>query len=233
MIAQLTLLAGMTVRAIVRRRLTVALLVSMPVAFYLVTHDSIGQAVRSLAFGLSWSVSTVAFFAAVSARNLEPRLSLAGWTRAHLVIGRIGGLVSIAAALVACFTLLVGIDQATADVGGVLTMFVVTSTVAIALGTAVGALVDRELEGTLVLFFAAGLQAIINPFEGYARLLPFWSSRELATWAVDGPEIGSLSDGLIHAAVVTAACAVVVAVAVAGQSSLRDIASQKHKTAQT
>jgi hypothetical protein len=57
------------------------------------------------------------------------------------------------------------------------------------------------------MFFFAGLQAVANPFDGYTRLLPFWSSRELGTWAIDGPDAGSLSRGLTHAVVVLVICA--------------------------
>ena len=202
--------AEMAVRAILRRRLTVAILVVMPIAFYFVTHESVGRAVRSLAFGLSWSMSTLAFFAAIGGRRLEPRLGLAGWGRTALVAGRLGGLTALAAVLIGLFAALVAVDQTSADMAPITVVFAVTAGVAIALGTAVGTVIDRELEGTLVLFFLAGLQAVVNPFEGYARALPFWSSRQLSTWAVDGSDAGSLGSGLTHAAVVVALCGSVV-----------------------
>ena len=208
--------ASTTVRAVLRRRLAVGILVLMPVAFYVVTHDAVGRSVRSLAFGVSWAVSTVAFFATVSAQDLEPRLVLAGWRRADLLAGRVLGLGAVVAALTLAFGLLVAVDQDVRSVGAVVVDFAVTGVVAVAVGTAVGTLIGKEMEGTLVLFFIAGLQAIANPFDTWSRALPFWSSRELGTWAVDGPGVGSLGDGLVHAGAVVAACALVVGLPLLG-----------------
>ncbi|MEM9566237.1 MAG: hypothetical protein AAGA93_26690 [Actinomycetota bacterium] len=211
---RVSLRARTTVRAMVRRRFAVAVLVAMPIVFSLVTRDSVGQSVRSLVFGVSWAVSTVAFFAAVSARTIDPRLFLAGWRRRELLAGRLVGLLAVVAALTAAFVALVGIDHDVRSLSAVALDFAVTGVVAVAVGTTVGSVVGRELEGTLVLFFLAGLQAIVNPFDAWSRILPFWSSRELGTWAIDGPEVGSLAAGLAHALVVVIACAIVGSLAV-------------------
>lgn len=202
--------ADTTIRALVRRRLTLAVLVAMPVVFYLVTRDTPGRSVRSLVFGISWAVSTVAFFASVSALDIEPRLIVAGWRRGQLLAGRLLGLVMIVVALTAVYSAIIGVDQDVRSLAAVAIDFAVTGMVAVAVGATVAAVVAKEMEGTLVLFFLAGLQAIANPFESWSRLLPFWSSRELGTWAVDGSQIGSLADGLLHAAVVVTVCGLVV-----------------------
>lgn len=91
--------------------------------------------------------------------------------------------------------------------------------VAVAFGTAVGAVVRRELEGALVIFFVAGLQATLNPYGAAAKLLPFWSSREIATVSVDGPATASLAGGLLDPGVVVALCA---AIFLARSSPLRE-----------
>lgn len=203
--------AKATLAAVLRRRLAVGILTLMPVAFYLVTHDTVGRSVRSLAFGVSWAVSTVAFFATVSARELEPRLTLAGWRRRDLVVGRLIGLGGAVLALTGVFGTLVGLDQDVRSASAVFVDFVVTGAVAVAVGTAIGTLIGQEMEGTLILFFFAGMQAIANPFDTWSRALPFWSSRELGTWAVDGPAVGSLPSGVLHAVVVMTACGLIVA----------------------
>lgn len=200
--------ANTTMRVLLRRRLALAVLVVMPVAFYFVTRSSVGQSIRSLVFGISWAVSTVAFFATTSARNLEPRLTLAGWRRDHLLAGRILGLLAIVGALTVAYVTLVGVDRDVRGLGAVAVDFAVTGVVAVAVGTTVGTVIGREMEGTLVLFFFAGLQAIANPFDTWSQALPFWSSRELGTWAIDGPGTGSLADGLTHAAVVVLLCGI-------------------------
>jgi hypothetical protein len=199
--------ATTTLRAVVRRRLTVGLLVAMPITFYLATHDSVGRSVRALAFGISWAVSTVAFFATVSARSVDPRLKLAGWRGHDLLLGRVVGLGSAVLALTAAYATLVALDQPLRSVGAVIVTFGTTGIVAVAVGTVVGVLIAHEMEGTLVLFFLAGLQAIADPFDAWSRALPFWSSRELGTWAIDGPDIGSLPGGITHALVVITVCA--------------------------
>ncbi|MEM8924844.1 MAG: hypothetical protein AAGD35_15175 [Actinomycetota bacterium] len=203
--------ARTTMQAALRRRLAVGILVVMPVAFYLVTHDTVGRSVRSLVFGISWAVSTVAFFATIAARDIEPRLALAGWRRIDLIIGRLIGLGIAVLGLTLAFGTLVGLDQDVRSVSAVFVDFAVTGAVAVAVGTTVGSVISREMEGTLVLFFLAGLQAIANPFDAWSRALPFWSSRELGTWAVDGPAVGSLTDGLLHAAATIIVCSGVVA----------------------
>jgi hypothetical protein len=184
----------------------------MPVAFYFVTHDTVGRSVRSLAFGMSWAVGTVALFATVSARELEPRLRLAGWNRLDLLIGRFLGLTGVVAALTVFFGALVAFDQNVRSLSGVFLDLAVTGVVAVAVGTAIGTLIGKEMEGTLVLFFLAGLQAIANPFDTWTRALPFWSSRELGTWAIDGPAAGSLPSGLTHALVVIITCGLMVGI---------------------
>ena len=57
----------------------------------------------------------------------------------------------------------------------------------------------RELEGALALFIIAGLQFMADPPTLIAHLLPFWSTRELGTWAIDGPDAASLAAALTHA----------------------------------
>jgi len=69
------------------------------------------------------------------------------------------------------------------------------------------------------LFFFAGRQAVANPFETWSRALPFWSSRELGTWAVGGTPIGSLADGLAHAVIVSIACGLIAALPVAAEKA--------------
>lgn len=199
----------MTLRALGRRRLTVTILVALPLALYLVSHTTPGRAARALVFGISWAVSTVAFFATVSARQLEPRLRLAGRSSAFLVASRITALVCLGTTLAALFWAVVALDGTVEALGATAIAFVATAAVAVAFGTAVGTVFSKEMEGTMVLFFFAGLQSVANPFDRYTELLPFWSSRELATYAVDGPGQGSLSHGLAHGAAVIALCALV------------------------
>lgn len=205
--------AFIILRGLLRRRLSAAILVALPLGFYVATHDAVGRSVRALVFGLTWALSTEAFFAATAARQLEPRLRLAGRSRAFLLAARLAALAMLSAVIVAAFWIVVAVDQPVRSLGALALDFGVTALVALAFGSAIGALFVKELEGALVLFFFAGMGAIANPFDTYTLALPFWSSRELGTFAIDGPELGSATDGIVHALCVIVGCGLVIAAA--------------------
>ena len=190
----------MTLRGLLRRRTSLALLVALPLAFYLARQQQVGQSIRFLALGLAWAVSTAAFFAAAAARDVERRLTLSGWSWWSLVAGRIGALLALGATLSGGYLLLVAVDQPVRDLGGVGIDLATTTVLAVLVGSFLGVVARRELEGALGLFIVSGLQFTADPPSTLARVLPFWSTRELGTYAIDGPSFGSLSDGLLHAA---------------------------------
>jgi len=74
--------------------------------------------------------------------------------------------------------------------------------IAAPLGMLVGYVLPREMEGTLLLLTAVALQMIIDPASRIAKLTPFWSSREIGTYAVDHTGTGYLVRGAVHGAVV-------------------------------
>ena len=203
----------LTVRGLLRRRVAMAILVVLPLLLYLARHDQVGQSIRGLLFGVSWAVTTVAYFAATANRDAEPRLCLAGWTWPELVGGRVGGLLAIGWVLAAAYLGLVLVDQPVRDGSAIAIDFVVTAAVSVVLGTALGALFHRELEGALVIFLIAGLQSVVNPDTLLAHLIPFWSSREIGTYAIDGPDQASLSCALLHAGAVIVVGAAITLVA--------------------
>lgn len=206
-----------TLLAILRRRLTLVVLLALPLALYLASHDAVGRSVRALTFGLSWALSTVAFFATDAAREIEPRLTLAGSRPRVLLAIRIAALALFALALAAMLWIVVAIDQPVRSAPAVAVTFALTAIVAVAFGTAVGTVIIGELEGALVLFFFAGLQAVANPSDSFTRMLPFWSSRELGTWAIDGPAVGSLPTGVAHALAAVTICIVATLAAAAAR----------------
>jgi hypothetical protein len=206
-----TVVAEMTLRGLARRRASVALLLALPLLFYVARHDLPGQSIRFLAIGLAWAVGTIALFAALAARGSEPRLRISGWSAPALIAGRVAGLLAVALALACAYCLLIIVDAQADRAFAIGLMLAVTACTAVAAGTALGALARREQDGALLLFIVAGLQFIADPPTLLAHLLPFWSTRELATWAIDGT--GSPSTALAHAAVTVLVCAAVVATA--------------------
>jgi predicted ABC-type transport system involved in lysophospholipase L1 biosynthesis ATPase subunit len=131
--------------------------------------------------------------------------------RRALVGGRVLALLAVGLALTLTYLLLIlADDRPVAHEPSIALLLGATAVIAIALGSALGALVTRELEGALTLFIIAGLQFIADPSSTLAHVLPFWSTREFGTYAVDGE--ASLTGGLAHAAVAVALAAAVISV---------------------
>jgi hypothetical protein len=127
-------------------------------------------------------------------------------------------LLAVALAMAATYLSIVAIDEQVDDLAGIALMLGVTACTSVAVGTALGALAARELEGALALFILAilaGLQFMADPPSTLAHLLPFWSTRELATHAVDGPDAASLDAAITHAAISVLLCALITVAATA------------------
>ncbi|MFR9777739.1 ABC transporter permease [Micromonospora sp. MS34] len=215
---QLLTVAEMTLRELLRRRGVLLLLLLMPLAFYLIRRDAyVGQSVRALLLGISWAVSTAALFATGAARDLEPRLRLAGYRAHHLWLGRMLGLWVVGLAIAVPFFALIAVDGPDLRYGGVAGAMLCAVAVAAPFGMLIGAVLPRELEGTLLLLTVVAVQMLIDPAGSGARLTPFWSSREIVTWAVDHTDDGYLTRGVLHAVAVTT----LLILAVAGASTAR------------
>jgi hypothetical protein len=205
--------AEMTLRELVRRRTVLVLLLVLPLAFYLLRRDQyIGQSVRSLFIGVGWAVSTAALFSTIGARSVEPRLRLAGYRPHDLYLGRLLGLWTLGVVLAAPFLLLIRIDAPGLRHGAVALAMLCCVAVAAPLGMLVGYLLPREMEGTLLLLTAVALQMIIDPATTVAKVTPFWSSREIGTYAVDHMGTDYLVRGAVHGVVATSLMLALVAV---------------------
>ena len=214
------IVAEMTLREIMRRRGVIALLLLLPLAFYLIRRDQyIGQSVRSLFIGIGWAVSTAALFSTIGARSIEPRLRQAGYRSHDLYLGRLAGLWTLGVLLAAPFLLLVRLDTTGLRYGAISLAMLCCVVISAPLGMLVGYLLPREMEGTLLLLTAIALQMIIDPASVIAKLTPFWSSREIGTYAVDHTGTDYLVRGAVHGAVV--ALLMVAFVAIVSSARLR------------
>lgn len=99
------------------------------------------------------------------------------------------------------YIVLIAADQQHVRHGAVALLIALTVVVAAPLGLLLSAAVLRELEGTLLLLVVVGLQMLIDPAKTSARLLPFWSGREIGTYAVDHADAGYLVRGIVHGGV--------------------------------
>lgn len=155
-----------------RRRVAMALLVCLPLAFYFSTLDSPagpGQLpfrVIAGTLGMSWAIGSAAMFLLSGARRVDERLVLAGYSPWELLVGRLVLLLGFAAVLVVVFGIVI---LATADFRQPALLFAALLAVgaaAIPLGLAIASVLPGELEGTLVLIVVVGIQMSPN--------LPAW-----------------------------------------------------------
>jgi hypothetical protein len=202
----------MALREMLRRRAVLAILLLLPLAFYLTRRtDHPGQSIRFVCLGLGWALSTAALFAGSVARGIDPRLRLSGYAARHLYLGRLAALWTVGLLLSLPYFLLIRLDQPDVRHGAVAAIMVLTVAVAVPFGLLLSAVLPRELEGTLILLVVVGLQMMMDPSDTAARALPFWFTREIGTYAVDHTDTGYLHRGLAHAATVLLALTVLVA----------------------
>lgn len=198
--------AAMALREVVRRRGVVVLMVALPLAFYLVRRDHTGQSVRFLALGIAWAVSTLALFGSTAARPVEQRLRLTGMPAPSLVLGRLLAVQGAGIVLAAGYFAVVALDQDIRRLWAVGVLLLLAVLVAAPVGALLAAVVPRELEGALALLTVVSTQMLADPDGAVAPLLPFWSSRQLGTYAIDGTGTGDLATGLLHAGVTIVTC---------------------------
>lgn len=190
----------LTVRDLVRRRAVVALLFALPLLFYLARRgDYAGQAVKFLLLGLGFTVSAAGLFATSAARFLEPRLRLCGYRPVDLYAGRLAALLAAGLAIAAPYLVVVLVDQQVRRPGGVACALAVTVLVAAPLGMLLGSALPRDMEGVLLLLAVTSAQFLVDPAKALGKFMPFWSAREVGTYAVDPVDPGYLRRGLLHA----------------------------------
>ncbi|MEO1061958.1 MAG: hypothetical protein AAFZ07_11105 [Actinomycetota bacterium] len=203
-------IARATLRETSRRHAALVMLVLLPLAFYLARRDIPSSAVVVLALGLGWAVSTLALFSTVNALELDGRLRVAGFTTPAILIGRLVAVMLIGVALAAGYLALVTVDQDVARLDGVALMMLCAIVVGAPLGTAIGLLLRRELEGALALLIFLATQFMTNPEKLLAHCLPLWSVRGVADWTTGLGGASELRNGLLHAAATLAVLLVII-----------------------
>jgi hypothetical protein len=198
-------------RDLLRRRLALVMLASLPALFYLSVagqHIRKGQDPWTLniaVIGVAWAVAGGAFFLALSSRRVDQRLLLAGYRPAELVLGRLMFLQAFALTIAAAYSgLLVVRSSAAAD--PLILAVAVTALIGVPLGLALAALLPRELEGTLALIAVIGIQSSLPSSLAIAPMLPFYGPIKLiqASWTFQGAILPYLLHGLLAAALLLA-----------------------------
>ncbi|BCJ40837.1 hypothetical protein GCM10010168_48640 [Actinoplanes ianthinogenes] len=198
--------AELSAREVGRRRAAVLLVIALPLWFYLVRRDLAGQSIRMLALGIAWSISTLTLFVVNASRGVDPRLRLSGASVFGLVGGRLLAMSGAGTLLGLGYWALVSLDQTVPHPYATGLIMLLAALVAAPFGSLVGALLPRELEGALALLSVCAVQMLADPDGLAAKLMPFWSVRQIGTYAVDDAGVSYLWQGLTHFALYWLLC---------------------------
>lgn len=179
-----------------RRRLALLLLVAMPAGFYLSLPPEDPFAPMGAVIGLAFTVAGAAFFVALAARRVDPRLVLAGYRPHQLIGGRLLMLYAVAATLGLGFAVLT-LRSDPAHPGILVLANLASALLAVPIGLAIAAALPRELEGTLLIIGLVGVGMSLPPSSALAPYLPIYGPSRLVEVAVAG---GNPVPALLHAA---------------------------------
>ena len=201
------ILAEMHGRDLIRRHVALALLIALPLAFYLSSAGNGPQAMSSGGIGMAFAIAGPTLFSVLSSRDVDQRLVLGGYRPGELMAGRLLFLGPLALALSAAFAaLMAGVSHphdAWVFGGGV----AIVGLQAVALGLAIGAVVPRELEGTLVLIGVVGIQLAARRDSVVAKCLPFYGPRRLIEDGINGG--GSMAGPVLQTILYAAALLII------------------------
>jgi hypothetical protein len=176
-------------RDLLRHRGALALLVALPLSFYLSAVDAErAQPFVAGGVGMAFSISGATLFSILSSREVDQRLVLSGYRPIELLLGRLLFLAPFGLVIAAGFATLMSVASDPARPGLLAFAVATVAAAAVPFGLAVGAAVPRELEGTLVLIGVVGVQLASDSDTLVAKLLPFYGPRRLI-------EVGAVGDG--------------------------------------
>jgi hypothetical protein len=125
---------------------------------------------------------------------------------AGVIGGRLIAMTGFGVLLAGGYLVLVAVDQDLDRFWAIAVTMLITAVIAAPFGSLVGALLPRELEGALALLSVCAVQMLADPAGVVAKFMPFWSGREIGTYAVDGTGVEYLWRGLAHGALVWTLC---------------------------
>jgi len=168
---RILVVAEMQGRDLLRRKLALVLLTVLPVGFY-VADRSTSQGIVTGATAMGWGIAIAALFAMLGSRRIDPRLTLSGFRPHELLLGRLLLLDGIAAVLVTAFSILLALGSHPERIALLVVGVVLIAWVAVPLGLAIGALLPRELEGTLAIVGVVGIELTLKKDSLAAQFLP-------------------------------------------------------------
>jgi hypothetical protein len=202
--------AEMQARELARRRAVMGLFALLPAAFFYSIPADQDYGVLAGSIGVSWAVAAAGVFGILGWRRVDPRLALVGIRPRHGLIGRLVIGTALALLLVAVYApLLLARSTFIGDSGAFVLGLVLLALVSVPLGLVIGALVPRELEGTLVLVGVVGVEMSIPREVALAGWLPLQGPLEVLQVSGNLLESNAIAGGVIRtiatAAILTAA----------------------------
>jgi hypothetical protein len=196
----IVVVAEMQARDLLRRRAVMLLFVALPAAFYYSVPADEEYGLLAGSMGVSWAVAAAGLFGVLGWRGVDPRLTLAGAPALQGLFGRLLILQILGLALVAVFApqILVRSSALIADPSLTVIALLLMAVMSVPLGLAIGALVRRELEGTLVLIGIVGVGMSVPPDTAVAKALPTWGPLEVLQSSA-GLSTASATSGVVHA----------------------------------
>jgi hypothetical protein len=207
MLGRILTVAEAQARDLTRRRAAMAILVLLPLAFYLSTPSEDEFALVAGGTGMAWAVAGGALFLALASRRIDARLILAGYRPLEVLAGRLLLLEGLALVLVVLFSALMVGMSAPPEPGALVLAVGLSGLVAVPLGLAVASVFPRELEGALTLIAVVGIEMGLPVDSSLAPFLPLWGPLQLVEVARGAAE--GLTLPTLHALTSTVALLVI------------------------
>jgi hypothetical protein len=177
--------AEMTGRELARRPVALGLLTALPLAFYEASAHHSSHAAITGGIAMAFSIAGASIFAALTARPVDRRLVLAGYTPFQLLLGRVLLLELFGLIVAGAFSIIILLGTAPSDGSALAGGVVLVAVTSVPFGLAIGALAPHELEGVLILIGVVGIQLTLESTQTIAKLLPFWGSQRLIQHSID------------------------------------------------
>jgi hypothetical protein len=186
---RIAIMAEMHGRDLTRRHASLALLVALPLCFYLASGRSGASAVAAGGIGMAFAVSGASLFSILSSSEVDQRLVLGGYRPVELLLGRLAFLAPLGLAVATGFSVLMTLVSHPTRPWLLGVGVGVVALQSVPFGLAVGSIVSRELEGTLVLIGVVGVQMAVDPTSPVSKFLPFYGPRQLlaSSMVANGP----------------------------------------------
>jgi hypothetical protein len=173
-------------RDLARRRAALLLLTLLPLAFYAALAGHSNHAVVTTTVAFAFSGGGAAIFSSLAAADVDRRLVLAGYRPFELLAGRLAVLLATSLPIAVLGAVVMTSVSHPGRPAYLFGAVVLSAAIAVPFGLAVGAVVRRELEATLILIGVVGIQLSVEPTSRLSGALPFGQPRRLALASVSG-----------------------------------------------